>query len=411
MSRALFAFVVMSVTLLGPPATALAAPKTYRQVAAEQLQDFGVLLMHWRNARPFDAEKPVDRIFWLDPEGLNRPAAENAKILSLISLFTEIRWLNIAHVPLRDGDLTFLRRLTNLKRLRLCGTQATGAGLIHANSLTELEVAELSESPINDAGLTHLTRLFKLRRIELRHTKVTDAGLRHLAKIESLRAIDLRFTAVTDQGVDELSLQLGDAAIDSGSCRTLNRPYRATWGASNRGLQLGIDNRIQGNVIRFYVRNATGRTIEVCMYSIPPAGVRALLVDERGVVTKNLLLTCALITSGTGPMASDVKRLKPHGTIAGGSPDCTFDLHLRELDALPTALLNKERLLVSFELTLDQHQGEPIVLSTPPVSVDMVAARIIISDQPVSYFSSTGQKVPRRKLVNGKFLPWPDEKN
>jgi serine/threonine protein kinase len=100
-----------------------------------------------------------------------------------------------------DEDMKYVRQLSNLRQLDLCGGTVSDVGIEHVAGLVELRHLDLAETKVNDAGLTHLAGLRKLRYLCLKYTGVNDAGLSHLGGLRSLRKLDLLETTVSDTGL------------------------------------------------------------------------------------------------------------------------------------------------------------------------------------------------------------------
>ena len=165
---------------------------------------------------------------------------------------TELRKLELGSIPLRDEDMTFLRKLTkletllmfakatsltdswleniedltNLNHLEVTDIPTTTNGLRHLRKLTNLSILSLRDakvddlkvlkpltnlaildlhgSPIDDEDLIVLQNFPKLYHIGLLKTKITDHGLAHLRAVPNLTHLNLTGTAITDAGLLEL---------------------------------------------------------------------------------------------------------------------------------------------------------------------------------------------------------------
>ena len=141
---------------------------------------------------------------------------------------TELRDLKIGKIPLRDEDMTFLRRLTKLERLMLPSrTELTDAWLPHLEGMVNLDSLYLYNVAITTEGLHRLGHLSKLRSLSLHgsrvnhlaplrpltaivwlclaYTPVDDSALTELQGWPRLRNLDLRKTNITDAGMVTLS--------------------------------------------------------------------------------------------------------------------------------------------------------------------------------------------------------------
>lgn len=59
---------------------------------------------------------------------------------------------------------------------------------------------------VADDGLVHLKRMKNLRQLRLQSTAVTDAGLLHLKQIKTLSDLNFKGTGITDAGVAHLKV-------------------------------------------------------------------------------------------------------------------------------------------------------------------------------------------------------------
>jgi Leucine Rich repeat len=87
--------------------------------------------------------------------------------------------------------------------LRLYGTQATDAGLVHLKGLT-LKRLDLTYTKVTGAGLAHVERMTSLETLALGYTEVTDPGLELLFGLTKLQTLYLTHTKVTGAGVKDL---------------------------------------------------------------------------------------------------------------------------------------------------------------------------------------------------------------
>jgi internalin A len=85
-----------------------------------------------------------------------------------------------------DAGLAYVKRLTNLKSLRLGSSQVSDAGLVQLAGLGKLESLDLHNTQVTDAGLVHLQGLTGLKMLRLYQTQVTDVGLEQLRGLSNL---------------------------------------------------------------------------------------------------------------------------------------------------------------------------------------------------------------------------------
>jgi len=96
-----------------------------------------------------------------------------------------------------DIDLQYLKRLGQLRKLKLKRTRITDADLGHITNLTELIELDISKN-VNktDSGLEHLSKLTYLVRLNISRTKITYVGIEYLAHLGNLRVLDITHTWV-----------------------------------------------------------------------------------------------------------------------------------------------------------------------------------------------------------------------
>lgn len=148
------------------------------------------------------------------------------KVLKAVSTDLEIEKLP-PHVA--DPGFEHLKELTDLRKLSLCNTTATGTDLEHFAGLTNLRELDLRDTDVTDAGLEHLKGLSNLAWLNLDRTKITDTGLEHLKGLANLAFLSLQETEITDAGLEHLNgltrlhdLNLNLARVSLQSCQKLH---------------------------------------------------------------------------------------------------------------------------------------------------------------------------------------------
>ena len=114
--------------------------------------------------------------------------------------------VRLTQTDVSDGDLSQLKRLTQLKFLDLTDTSITDEGVHALPCFRHLQVLSLTNTRVSDAGLSSLLDCSVLRFLDLEETGITDAGLEVLLGLRNLRWLDLSGTQVTDVGVRKLAL-------------------------------------------------------------------------------------------------------------------------------------------------------------------------------------------------------------
>ena len=110
--------------------------------------------------------------------------------------------------PWIDDDVGLARvDLRRARRLDLCGSNVTDAGLARLSRLTQLESIDLRYTHVTDEGLSHLQDLESLTELHLGGRaynvakKITDRGIKHLRKLKKLTKLSLGGTKMTNDSV------------------------------------------------------------------------------------------------------------------------------------------------------------------------------------------------------------------
>lgn len=97
--------------------------------------------------------------------------------------------------------------LTRARRLNLCGTKVTDAGLVHLSRLPQLRELDLRYTHVTDEGLRHLEDLVTLTELHLggnaHHvgTKITDRGIQNFSGLQNLIKLSLSHTKISNASV------------------------------------------------------------------------------------------------------------------------------------------------------------------------------------------------------------------
>jgi uncharacterized membrane protein len=117
---------------------------------------------------------------------------DSKQIADLLPVKDQIVSLNLAKMPVQDGDLKNIAQFKNLRRLNLSFTRITGA------------------------GLKALTGLNELKHLSLSGTKVTARDLQVLAAMPKLSRLYIWNTAIKPQEVNALHQQFKNLTVESG---------------------------------------------------------------------------------------------------------------------------------------------------------------------------------------------------
>ncbi|XP_026815603.1 jmjC domain-containing histone demethylation protein 1 isoform X1 [Rhopalosiphum maidis] len=141
--------------------------------------------------------------------------------LSFVPTMDDAALQHILSPPLdhRPGLLDLACRLSNLKSLKLAGSNVTDAGVqIIVRVLPKLSMLDLSQCfPITDDGVELLTQISGLSTLQLSGcTGISEQSLKLLGKCKSLTYLDLRHTKLTKSSINKfVSNREGFKAFDS----------------------------------------------------------------------------------------------------------------------------------------------------------------------------------------------------
>ncbi|MCC6978848.1 MAG: hypothetical protein IT343_11045 [Candidatus Melainabacteria bacterium] len=134
------------------------------------------------------------------------PSSENIdSLLWYIRKLTNLRILKLGHIPLTDQGMNHLMGLKKLEVLDLEETKISDQGLACLAELSELKVLDLQGIKAGGQGLKALARLKKLQSLDLQDTKVDDKAAQFLSQMNQLKWLRLKSTMITDDGMQHLA--------------------------------------------------------------------------------------------------------------------------------------------------------------------------------------------------------------
>lgn len=130
--------------------------------------------------------------------------------LSFVPIIDDAALQHILSPPLdhRHGLVDLACRLSNLKSLKLAGSEITDTGVrAIVRVLPKLARLDLSQCyPITDDGVESLTQLTGLSTLQLTGcTGISELSLKHLGKCKSLTYLDVRHTKLTKTAVNKFA--------------------------------------------------------------------------------------------------------------------------------------------------------------------------------------------------------------
>jgi Leucine-rich repeat (LRR) protein len=144
--------------------------------------------------------------------------------LEHLSALTNLRWLTMGGNKLTDAALQFLRQMPQIEYLDISGTQRTDSGLwsllltdagVQAiAAVTELRELRLAGTNVTGRALTLLKPLAKLERLDLQGCKrLRDDAAATLAQFHHLRVLDLKDSSLSEEAVARIRAALPDCQV------------------------------------------------------------------------------------------------------------------------------------------------------------------------------------------------------
>ncbi len=256
------------------------------------------------------------------PRGdLDAARSRHNEALTHLKRLPQVRSLRLSRIWTSDAGLAHLKGLTGLQSLDLSYMEITDAGLAHLGELTGLQSLDLSRTRITDAGLAHLTGLTGLQSLDLTHTRITDAGLAHLKGLAQLQSLDLSETKVTGPGLENLA---GMTRL-----RKLMLAGRSPWVEFEEALEMleagkwDLCNPLDDEALRHLGGLVNLQTLDLSRRTVSDAGL-AYVGQLKGLESLNLW---------NGWLAWERKRGVPCPDVLDGITDAGL-AHLRELQSL-----------------------------------------------------------------------------
>jgi hypothetical protein len=140
----------------------------------------------------------------------------------------QLQVLSLAHTPINDDSLTYLKNQRDLTFLNLNGCQGvTDKGLSHLLDYDNIRTLKLNDTGVSGKAFDRQTKLVDLH---LSGSQVGDAELKLIARLKDLEQLTLNRSNITDDGLDELigmnrlrRLVLGGPRITDGAVVALLR--------------------------------------------------------------------------------------------------------------------------------------------------------------------------------------------
>lgn len=174
------------------------AEEKYEFAAADE-QTIQKLNNNYRDVSPIAIESPALAV------NLYNKDAYTAKTLEeLLAVKTQIVFLNLNEMPVKDADLKYIGQFENLRQLNLNFTDITGEGLKELASLKHLKSLSLSGTKVNFKELQQQIPSFEsLNTLAVWNTGLTDSEIQQLQEANK----DIEFIAgFKDDGSNPIKL-------------------------------------------------------------------------------------------------------------------------------------------------------------------------------------------------------------
>src|SRR5436190_784981 len=113
--------------------------------------------------------------------------------------------VSLARTWATDEDLSFVARISTIKRLDLAFTLITDKGVKELEQLRQLEELNLETAEaLTDASMNYVKNIPTLRKLNVRGIDITDVGMPAIAQMTGLRSLDLSHTMLEDVGLEHL---------------------------------------------------------------------------------------------------------------------------------------------------------------------------------------------------------------
>lgn len=133
--------------------------------------------------------------------------------LNFLSTQSDMKWLDVSFMALKDSHCGVLASMPKLERLSLEGSTISNIALKDLQGLSKLNELDLSGTKIDDEGVALLLELPALETLWLTQTKVSDESLPGLEKMKSLKFLQVDSSQITSEGWRAFLQKRPDLAI------------------------------------------------------------------------------------------------------------------------------------------------------------------------------------------------------
>lgn len=184
----------------------LAAARLQPAVKVEDEYDFAAadeesiedLNNFYRMVSPVSMESPALAVSFFSKSAYNSKSLEE-----LSEIKEQIVSLRLSRMPVKDGDLDFISKLKELRKLDLNFTDINGSGLKDLSALKKLQVLSLSGTKVKLQHLLPLISNKNLRELSVWNTSLTEKDILQLKKANSSLNI---ITGFKDDGTTLIQL-------------------------------------------------------------------------------------------------------------------------------------------------------------------------------------------------------------
>ena len=236
---------ILAASYLSPAANNMEAAFGFPPADEEKIKE---LNNNYRVITPLGLGSPALAVQFYGRDGYSSKAVEE-----LLPLKQQITELNVAKLPVKDGDLKFIKQFTNLRKLNLNYTDVTDKGMSELVELKKLKEISLSGTAVIYQGLEKIIKLPELSSVFVWSTKIDSA------QVATLKSLNKNITIETGYLVDKDT-----------TTYTLNAPTIVTeTGIFESPASLELKHGVRGVQIRYTLDGAEPDSIKSAVYEKP----------------------------------------------------------------------------------------------------------------------------------------------
>lgn len=123
------------------------------------------------------------------------------RMIESLKEIKSIHTLSISGSSLNSETFRAIGELSNLGHLVLNQSKMGDDDLRYLNNLNDLLILQVSDASLSNHGLKHLAKITSLKIMYLKNTDISDEGIKHLFQLENLEHVDVSGTAISKSGL------------------------------------------------------------------------------------------------------------------------------------------------------------------------------------------------------------------